>query len=96
MEEDECSNDTLPLTSSFHGGTSNYPVATRLDPKRPTLQFPNCPEEFEPPASPHLPANLTPPVIRNQRVVAVALDSHIFVVAEVTTGPYTKRPYRLD
>ena len=44
LEEDEFSNENLPLTSSFHGVTGNYPLATRLGSKRPTLQFPHCPE----------------------------------------------------
>ena len=70
LEEDEVSNDSLPLTSSFHGVTSDYSVAIRLSPKRPTLQFLHCPEEFEPPASPNLAASCTPPVVSDQQVVA--------------------------
>ena len=49
MEEEDVATEDLPLTSIFHGVTSDYPVAIRLSPKRPTLQFLNCPEEFEPP-----------------------------------------------
>ena len=92
LEELEVSDDNLHLTSIFHGVTSNYPVATRLSPKRPTLQFPHCPEINEPPTRPHLAANLTPLVIKDQRVVASPVTACALTARPCRTTPSPSPP----
>ena len=56
IEDEEVGVDNLPLTTIFHGATSDTPVAIRYSPKLPTLQFLGHTDELEPPTSPTLSA----------------------------------------
>ena len=70
MEEEEGDFEDLPHSTIFHGVTNDYPLATRVGPKCPLLQFLNCPEEVELPASHNLATSVRPPAFGDQRAVA--------------------------
>ena len=70
MEDEVTDCEDLPLNTIFHGATEDYPIATRLGSKEPTLKFLDCPEESKLPASRNLATSIRPPAFGDQLTVA--------------------------
>ena len=87
MEEEEVDTEDLPLTTIFHGVTSDFPVAVRLSPKRPTLQFLDYTEEFQPPGSPTPTVSVMLPAFGDQRAVASTATAHLSTTGSSSATP---------